>query len=192
MNSLILALMLNFAGEYSASMPEVATGLLLKPDHSFEFYFTYGAADYTSKGTWRSDNDSVYLTTSGQEQKPFRQVRSAQGMPGVFRVHVVAPNGRGVPHMDVSLGPVKTRTDQEGVADFPIKAAPKSVSLHVPVYDVDGGTFDVTAGSNEVWFEINGEAITTLRFKDERLKSANGVLEFTFFKGDKPLRYRKQ
>jgi hypothetical protein len=186
----------NFAGEYSASMPEVASGLLLKSDNTFAYFFTYGAADYTSKGTWRSDKESVYLTTSMPEQKPFRQVRSAKGTTGVYRIHVVAAKGQGVAHMDVTLstpsGPVKERTGQDGVAEFLINTAAKSVSLHVPVYDVDGGTFELTEGAYEIWYEINGDAITTLRFKDERLKLTNGALELMYFKGDKPLRYRKQ
>lgn len=186
----------SFVGEYSASMPEVGSGLLLKQDQSFEYFFTYGAADYTSKGSWRQDKGSVYLTTTGTEEKPFRVKKTAKGSADVIRVYVQAPNGQGVPHMDVKLttasGELTERTTQDGVAEFPAKGMPKTIFLHVPVYDVEAGPFEIAPGMNDIFFEINGPAITTLRFKDEQLKFANGALELTYFKGPKPLRYRKR
>lgn len=184
------------AGEYAAQMHEVASGLMLHPNQTFEYFFTYGAADYLAKGTWRRDQDSVVLTSSGPEAKPFRVLRTAAGTPGKTRVFVVAPNGQGVPHMDVSVttaaGALTERTSDEGLAAFRVKGQAKSVSIHVPVYDSEAGPFEIAPGSNDVWLEINGEAITTLRFREERLKLVGGSLVMTFWKGDKPLVYKKQ
>ena len=184
------------AGEDAAHVPEGASGLMLHPNQTFEFYFVYGAADYMAKGTWRRDKDSVVLATSESEAKPFRVLRTAAGTPGMPRVFVLAPNGGGVQHMDVMLtttaGAGKTRTSQEGLAEFEMKGSIQSVSIHVPVYDVDAGPFEIAPGNHDVWLEINGEAITKLQFKDERLRIVDGALEMTYFKGDKPLRYQKQ
>ncbi|HYP06263.1 MAG TPA: hypothetical protein VER03_08495 [Bryobacteraceae bacterium] len=184
------------AGEYAAQMHEVGSGLMLHANQTFEYFFSYGAADYMAKGTWRRDNDAVVLTSSGAEAKPFRVVRSAPGTAGTVRVYVVAPNGRGVPHMDVKLtasGGVQTgRTSDDGLASFRSKGEGKSVSIHVPVYDIEAGPFELTAGHNDVWLEINGEAITTLRFRDERLRVVDGALHMTYWKGERPLVYKKQ
>jgi hypothetical protein len=186
----------DMAGEYAAHVTEVASGLMLHPNQTYEFYFVYGAADYMSKGSWRRDKDSVVLTSSAAEAKPFRVVRTGAGTSGAPRVYVLAPNGRGVQHMDVMLttstSSDKTRTSEEGLAEFELKGPVKSVSVHVPVYDVDAGPFDIAPGSNDIWLEINGDAITNLPFKDERLKLVNGALELTYWKGDKPLRYEKR
>lgn len=98
--------------------------------------------------------------------------------------------------MDVKLtasGGVQTgRTSDDGLASFRSKGEGKSVSIHVPVYDIEAGPFELTAGHNDVWLEINGEAITTLRFRDERLRVVDGALHMTYWKGERPLVYKKQ
>jgi hypothetical protein len=183
-------------GEYAANRNELATGLMLHPNQSFEYYFSYGAADYTAKGTWRRDKDAVVLTTSGPEAKPFRVLRTATGTAGTARVFVLGPNGRGAQHIDVNLataaGPLTARTSEDGMASFRTKGAPRSVSIHVPVYEIDAGPFEIAPGTNDIWLEINGDAITKVRFQDERLRIVNGHLEMTYWKGEKPLLYKKQ
>jgi hypothetical protein len=186
----------DLSGEYAAQAQEVATGLVLHPNQSFEYYFSYGAADYMAKGTWRRDTDAVLLSSSNVDAKPFRVLRTAPGTAGMCRIFVLAPNGRGVQHLDVkvgtSSGDVTARTSDEGLASFRVKGSPLSVSIHVPVYDVEAGPFEIAPGANDVWLEINGDAITQLQFRNERLRLVNGALEMTYWKGGKPLVYKKQ
>ena len=186
----------NVAGEYAASMPEIASGLLLRPDHTFEFYLTYGAADFTGKGTWRLDRGDVVLTSGAAGAPPFRLIRSARTPRPGIRVHVVAPNGRGVEHMEVSLSNgtdvPRARTSHDGLAEFESTGTPASVSIHVPVYDVNAGPYTIDGKHNEFWFEINGPAITEMPFEQERLKRTGGVLELQSARFGMSLRYRKQ
>src|SRR5690349_19119181 len=50
------------AGQYQASnIREMASGLLLKRDGHFEYFLTYGAADYWAKGTWQRLDGAVVL-----------------------------------------------------------------------------------------------------------------------------------
>lgn len=176
-------------------MPEVASGLLLRPDRTFEYFFTYGAADYTAKGNWRSEPGAVILDSAGKEELPFRLLKTAAGDSPEIRVYVHAPNGRGVEHLEVILqtasDKVQARTGADGLAVLPRSGA-KTLFLRVPVYDIEAGPFRIDSNVNEFRFEINGEAITQLRFRNERLKIAENDLEMTFWKMDKPLRYRKQ
>lgn len=183
------------SGEYRLSMPEVGSALLLRPTGEFEYFFIYGAADYAAKGSWRAESGSVILTTAGKDEPLFTLRKSAPGPGGEIRVHVQARNGKPVGRIDVRVvtgtDTLDARTDEDGVAVLAAKSAIKSLALHVPVYDVEAGPFNVTDGATEFWFEINGDAITQVKFRDERLKVVSGGLEMTYWKTDKPLLYRK-
>ena len=184
-------------GEYELNMPEVASGLALRKDGTFEYAFIYGAADYRSSGTWREDSGTVVLNTAGKEEPPFAIVGKRNVASKATRVQVRAPNGQAVAHIEVAIESggksLTTKTDQSGWAVFPAIVGAKRVSLHVPVYDKDAGPFEVDAQSNEVVFQINGEAIVTVRFHNERLKiSADAALEMTFWNPNKPMRYVKR
>ncbi len=64
---------MNYAGEYYLTgIMETASGFNLYEDHSFEFYFTYGALDRHAYGTWREgENGTVILSTDYKDQSPF-------------------------------------------------------------------------------------------------------------------------
>ena len=73
----------NVAGHYVLQgVMEVGSELLLKPDGTFEYMLAYGAADYWAKGTWQHQGNAVILHTTGEEEEPFRLLRSEAGKPG--------------------------------------------------------------------------------------------------------------
>ncbi len=181
---------------YLQGLREVGSELLLKPDGKFEYMLAYGAADYHAEGSWRRDGDDVVLKTAGKEEPPFKPIKSeATKTPGV-RVWVKAPNGQAVPNIMVILQTpddnLEGRTDQDGVAFFPQAREAKAVWLVVRVYQLEAGPYAVTAGHNDLHFEINGEAITRVLFKDERLRIDGKALEMRFWNKDQPMRYVKQ
>ena len=50
------------AGEYSLDgVMETGSGLLLRSDGSFEWYFSYGALDLSARGSWKREGDVVEL-----------------------------------------------------------------------------------------------------------------------------------
>jgi hypothetical protein len=181
---------------YLRGVMEVGSELQLNSDGTFEYMLAYGAADYFAKGTWKQDKDSVVLTTAGKEEPPFRVVKtSSEKVPGV-RVWVQAPNGHPVEHIEVILntgdGVLKQSTSSEGVALFGDARAAKSVRLNVRVYAVEAGPFAIEAGRNDIHFEINGEAIMRVPFKDEHLKIAGKSLEMRFWDKDRAMKYEKE
>src|SRR3954464_14609589 len=102
------------AGHYVLQgVMEIGSELMLKPDGTFEFMLAYGAADYWSKGTWKSEGGSVTLNSGDPEANPpFRLLSSSAGKKAEGpRVTVVAAGGRPVPNIDVVLegagGPAK-------------------------------------------------------------------------------------
>lgn len=50
---------------------ETAAGFQLKPDGSFSFFFSYGALDRQSKGSWKLEKDSISFQSSGDPQNDF-------------------------------------------------------------------------------------------------------------------------
>jgi len=185
------------AGHYVLrGMMEVGSELLLKPDGQFEFMLAYGAADYWAKGTWQRDKDAVRLKSSGTKQEPFRFLRSEPGTAGRIRVTVMGKNGRGVPYIRVTLhsaeGESEAQTAEDGAAVFPEVKKPRAVSFEVRVYQVEAGPFDINPAHQDIYFEINGDAIQQVLFEDERLAIDKDTLVMTHWGTDHPMRYEKQ
>ena len=59
------------AGEYSLDgVMETGSGLLLRSDGSFEWYFSYGALDMGARGTWARTGDAVELRVADMGYPP--------------------------------------------------------------------------------------------------------------------------
>lgn len=181
---------------------EMVSGFQLKPDHTYEFHLTYGAADYWSKGVWRIENNLVVLTTPGKAKEPFRLLKSekkpAASNPEMdaIRVRIVAPNGRPVPNIQVQVQTIagdhsKQQTDSEGIAYFRPDQPLQACAFEVRVYQLQTEPMLVNSGHNDFTFEINGEEITQVRFENERLAPVEGGFLLRHFNPDHPLRYRK-
>ena len=123
-------------------------------------------------------------------------LKSEAGTREAVRITVRTATGAPAPHIETELQADRARevqrTDSDGSAMFPPVQGPKKVIFRIPVYQAEFGPFPVDAASQNVVFEINGEAITQVPFKNERLKIAGSSLEMSFWNKDKPMRYRKQ
>ncbi|MGA2182466.1 MAG: hypothetical protein ABSH47_05500 [Bryobacteraceae bacterium] len=187
----------DMAGHYYLQhVMEVGSELLLKPDGTFEFGLAYGAADYYAKGKWRTEGGSVILNSTDKEEPPFRLTRSAATKSPGTRVWVLAPDGQPAAHIDVVIdtagGKSAAKTSDEGVAEFPDKTGARSAFLRIAVYQVQAGPFALNPAHNDFYFEINGDAITRVPFKDERLAIDGAALVMTHYGADHPMRYEKQ
>jgi hypothetical protein len=175
---------------------EVGSELLLKPDGQFEYMLAYGAADYAATGKWRIANDAVILDAKVPEGPPFRLVSSSQKKSPVIRIWIRGKTGTPVPNLDVvlttSTGEKTARTDQDGAAVFPAEGKPKSAQIEVRVYQLNAGPYSLNPDHNEFNFEINGEVITTVPFRNEPLKIKGDTLEMLYWDKTTPMVYRKQ
>jgi len=184
------------AGHYVLSgVMEVGSELMLKPDGTFEYMLAYGAADYWAKGTWQKDDNAVILHSTGKEEPPFKLLRSEEGKPGSIHVWVLGQNGKGVANIDVGLEAgeqkLEARTDSDGVAVFPDSPNAHAVTFEVRVYSLKAGPFPIDAAKKDFYFEINGETITQVFFKDERLAIDKGGLVMLHWDPTKPMHYVK-
>jgi hypothetical protein len=188
------------AGHYVLrGVMEVGSELLLKPDGKFEFMLAYGAADYWAKGTWSRDGNAVVLHSTGKEEEPFRFLRSEAGKPGRIRVFVLGHDGKGVDNIHVYLfagdktqEPREVMTDSDGAATFPDDPKAHAVAFEVRVYQVATQPFEIDIKNKDFYYEINGEAITQVFFKDERLAIDGTTLVMKHGDPDKPMRYEKE
>ena len=187
----------DLAGHYVLQgVMEVGSELWLKPDGSFEYMLAYGAADYFAKGTWRHDGNAVVLNSAGKEEAPFRLLRSEAGKAGRIRVWVIGKNGHGVANIRVGLQtagePLEATTDSDGAAVFPDAATARAVTFEVRVYSVEAGPFKIDPTNKDLYFEINGDAIQQVLFKNEHLAIDGNALVMTHWKEGPPMRYVKE
>jgi uncharacterized protein len=187
----------DLAGHYILQgVMEVGSELLLKSDGTFEYGLTYGAADYWAKGTWRQENNSVVLNSAGRKEVPFRLLRSEAGKPGTTRLWVVGKNGEGVEDIQVSLQAgdqhFEATTTSDGSAVFPDVATARTVDFEVPVYAIKAGPFELDPSYNAFYFEIDGDSIAQVFFKDEQLAIDGKNLVMKYWNKEQPIRYEKQ
>ncbi len=185
------------AGNYVLhGVMEVGSELLLKADGKFQFMLAYGAADYWAKGTWSRDDDAVVLHSAGKEEAPFRPVRSEAGKSGRIRVVVLGQNNKGVENIDVHLlttgKALDGRTDSDGTAVFPDDPKAHAVAFEVPVYQIATKPYEIDPTKRDFYFEINGDAITQVLFKDERLAIDGTTLVMKHWDPKEPMRYVKE
>ena len=185
------------AGHYILrDVMEVGSELLLKSDGSFEYALTYGAADYWAKGTWRQEDNRVVLNCAGTKKAPFRFLRSEVGKPGKICIWVIGENSRGVENIQVALQTddqhFEATTTSDGAAVFPDVANARTVTFEVPVYSITAGPFEIRPPNHDFYFEINGDAITQVFFKDEELAIDGKDLVMKYWSHEQPMRYEKQ
>lgn len=67
----------SIAGEYYLqNVREMASAFLLKPDHTFRFFFSYGALDRVGAGEWELKNDQILLNSTAHPGNAFTLVSS--------------------------------------------------------------------------------------------------------------------
>ncbi len=92
------------AGEYHLQgVREMASGFLLKPDHTFQFFFTYGALDRYGTGTWDVENDQLILNSAARPGNDFSLVKSSKTDNDFINVVVDHTNPMLLRHVYCSL-----------------------------------------------------------------------------------------
>ena len=61
---------------YLTGVMETASGFKLNEDHTFEFFFSYGALDRAGQGTWKQEANKISFFCLPQKEADFSLVRS--------------------------------------------------------------------------------------------------------------------
>src|SRR5688572_24216187 len=126
------------AGIYNLEgVMETAAGFQLKPDYTFEYMFTYGAADKWGKGTWKLNGTNLLLTSSHkQPTSDFILKSSDASRKGGVLIKITDAQGRPMQHIKCRLGGEageNQRTDEKGEANFKSTQSRK-LELYHPIF----------------------------------------------------------
>ena len=75
---------------------------------------------------------------------------------------------------------------------FPDVANARAVSFEVRVYSIEAGPFKIDPSHKDFYFEINGDAISQVLLKDERLAIDGKDLVMKYWNEEQPIRYKRQ
>lgn len=70
---------------------EMAAGFTFRADSTFQFFFTYGAADRSAIGTWKARGDTLFLKSRKEAGKDFKTVKESPKGNG-YTLQISDPN----------------------------------------------------------------------------------------------------
>ncbi len=161
------------AGEYYLSgVMETASVFLLRPDSTFEFFFSYGALDRGGSGTWRQKGNEIMFDSKPQPLHDFVLVSSKKISGDSVTIKIVDENSFLVKYVYGKTlfegNEIEEMANEEGEIKFPAQAV-KSVSLVFGFCPEKASIFDLDKDHN--YFEFRFEPwITEFFFKDFRLQ----------------------
>ncbi|TXC71345.1 hypothetical protein FSB78_10630 [Sphingomonas ginsenosidivorax] len=150
--SLASAVASGHVGRYMHSEMELASGLWLKADGTFEYFLTVGSLDEAAKGRWTAAGNRITLINDPVPVPPtITQGEARLDAAGGFRVKVALPSGRGVQGVDVLVGfdrgePASDYTQTDGWAlAKDEKREPRWVQLSMSSYGLTSPRFPIDA-----------------------------------------------
>jgi hypothetical protein len=163
-------------GEYHLeSVREVASGFQFNADHTFGFYFVYGAVDRLAQGTWQQKGDTLVLNSPRKPEKDFVLVQSKKIPGNRVTIQVTNPNEQVLTAIYCEIatpnGPMqaRTRSEHKGRITFDASSA-QSISLIHGYWPDRYSDFPVTDPTHN-YFEFTIEPhITAVEFRDFNLR----------------------
>lgn len=189
------------SGEYYLQgVMEVGSGLRFNPDSTFDFFFSYGAVDRESSGTWLLQGDTVFLDTApkpAEQDFIFKESRTEAGAP--FVVKISHPNNMILPYVYVWIktpeGVLEGKCNNEGVAVFDNVSKVESITLVHELWADRLSVFILPAGAENYfeytiapWITIVAFQHLPLQIVDEKTLSGGHPLlkgsSYTYSRGD--------
>lgn len=161
------------AGEYYLrGVMETASGFLLKPDSSFEFFFSYGALDRQGSGTWSLKEKQVVFNSKSKPLPDFALINSKSVKDDSITIKIIDENALLVKYVHAKLeagdAVLEAMSSEEGEIKFPVKEI-KRLSLVFEFCPEKVSVFDLDKTHN--YFELRFEPwIMELFFNDFHLK----------------------
>jgi hypothetical protein len=178
------------AGEYYLrGVTEVGSGFLLKPDSTFQFFFSYGALDREGSGTWALKDKSITFNSRRRPDRDFALTNSKKVDGNFITVRITDNNTLLLRYVYAKMEFADTimegMSNEQGEIQFPKKEV-KSLSLIFQFCPEKISVFDLNKEHN--YFEFRFEPwLAEYFFSDYRLK-----LEGKDLKGKHPLLDEKE
>ena len=136
------------AGEYYLrGVTEVGSGFLLKPDSTFQFFFSYGALDREGSGTWQLKDKGIILNSRKRPDHDFALISSKKMDDNFVTIRITDNNSLLLRYvyakMEFADTVMEGMTNEKGELQFPRKEI-KKLSLifqfcpeKISVFDLD-------------------------------------------------------
>ncbi|MDT9599332.1 hypothetical protein [Sphingosinicella rhizophila] len=158
---------------------DVASGLRLNEDGSFQYFLSAGALDEEAEGRWTLAGRDLHLTT---EPKPIPPSFSAGPVSlsnhAPLRLKVVWPDGRGIANVDFRIGfesgdPLVAYTQEDGWAmSAEEKRTPLWIELAVPMHAIESNRFLIEAAkANDLVFILTANDLGKVDFGALRMET---------------------
>ena len=134
---------------YLRGVTEVGSGFLLKPDSTFQFFFSYGALDREGSGTWKLKGKELIFNSRKRPDHDFALISSKKVNDDFITVRVTDSNSLLLRYVYAKMAfadtTIEEMTNNEGEIRFP-KNEIKTLSLifqfcpeKVSVFNLDNG-----------------------------------------------------
>ncbi len=157
---------------YLKGVMETAPGFKLNPDHSFNFFFSYGAPDRSGEGQWKQEKNTIIFNSPLNQSKDYSQLLSRkQASPGIT-IHIIDDNEyiKKLVHAVIRSGDKEVQADTEE-QDF-IRAAAATADSIVLLFEwcPDKRFVFTVSDTTHNYFEFRLEAsLMNVLFNDFRL-----------------------
>jgi len=143
---------------YLQGVMETASAVLLKPDHTFELYYSYGAVDRQGNGRWKFENNKIILNSRPWPKTDFKLVDSKSTGDDLTTVRIAAGNGQLLPYFEAMIrggdGEKSGKTNAEGILQIP-KSKVKAIDLFFTLCPERYSTIPIQSEDN--YFEFKPE-----------------------------------
>lgn len=138
---------------------ETASAILLKPDSTFELYFSYGAMDRQGNGKWQFQDGKIILNSRQRPERDFALVTSKTASDDFTTVKIVDSNAQILPFFETLIktdgGEKYGKMSQEGIFQIP-KIKTTGIDLFFSLAPERYTSFPVQSDDN--YFEFRIEA----------------------------------
>lgn len=136
---------------------ETASAILLKPDSTFELYFSYGAMDRQGHGKWQFQDGKVVLNSRPRPERDFALVTSKTTSDEFTTVKIVDSNAQILPFFEALVkttgGEKYGKMSQEGAFQIP-KTKITGIDLFFTLAPERYTSFPVQSDDNYFEFRI--------------------------------------
>jgi hypothetical protein len=145
-------------GEYHLQgVMETASAILLKPDNTFEIFFSYGAMDRQGSGKWSVDQGKIILNSRARPETDFSLVTSKMEADSFTTIKISDPNVQLLPHFEALIktdtGEKYGKMNEEGIYQIP-KTKASAIELFFNFAPERYSSFPVKTDDNYFEFKI--------------------------------------
>ena len=142
---------------YLQGVMETSSAILLKPDHSFEIYYSYGAVDRQGTGRWKMENNKIILNSRPWPKSDFKLITRQSTADELTTVKIITGNEQLLPYFEVMVraadGEKKGSTNTEGIYEKP-KVKANKIEIFFTLCPERYSTIPVTSDDNYFEFKV--------------------------------------